>query len=215
MTIVPPRNLHGICRFCKPPEPERILFSGDHVYLMLSLGPLVEGHVLAISREHVSCCGALSGVAANEFDHLLLKVESVLEQAYGCALFFEHGRTGTSLPGLVTGTHCHHAHVHCIPSEAELTSVLDAQFHGSAVTGWHQLRESYRGCGRAYLFADDALRRRLYFVNDEDVPSQLLRRELARLLGHEERTDWRREPGRELIKAGKETLRPYFASPFT
>lgn len=39
-------QLEETCRFCYPPEKERILYATENFYVMASLGPIVEGYLL-------------------------------------------------------------------------------------------------------------------------------------------------------------------------
>lgn len=43
-------QLEETCRFCYPPEKERILYATENFYVMASLGPIVEGYLLIVSK---------------------------------------------------------------------------------------------------------------------------------------------------------------------
>lgn len=43
-------QLEETCRFCYPPEKERILYTTENFYVMASLGPIVEGYLLIVSK---------------------------------------------------------------------------------------------------------------------------------------------------------------------
>ncbi len=44
------------CRFCTPSEKERILYETEHFYVMVSLGPIIEGYLLIITKKHIGAC---------------------------------------------------------------------------------------------------------------------------------------------------------------
>lgn len=49
-------QLEETCRFCYPPEKERILYATENFYVMASLGPIVEGYLLIVSKKHIPAC---------------------------------------------------------------------------------------------------------------------------------------------------------------
>ena len=53
------------CRFCNPPEKERILMETDNFYVMVSLGPIVEGYLLIVAKKHM--IERITGAAARVF----------------------------------------------------------------------------------------------------------------------------------------------------
>src|SRR5947209_721480 len=85
------------CRFCVPPQKERILYETDNFYVMLSLGAFVEGYVLINSKTHEDCCAAFDDKMGPEFDELFQKTKAILLKSYGACLCFEHGRAGACL----------------------------------------------------------------------------------------------------------------------
>ena len=58
-------QLEETCRFCYPPEKERILYATENFYVMASLGPIVEGYLLIVSKKHIPAI-----TAEQEFDAL-------------------------------------------------------------------------------------------------------------------------------------------------
>ena len=60
-------QLEETCRFCYPPEKERILYATENFYVMASLGPIVEGYLLMASRDAYLLCLSLHQVKSFRF----------------------------------------------------------------------------------------------------------------------------------------------------
>lgn len=109
-------QLEETCRFCYPPEKERILYATENFYVMASLGPIVEGYLLIVSKKHIPACANIPNEIFQEYLDLKEKVKGVLNKVYGACIFYEHGKTGSYVIGK-DHRHCFHAHLHCIPVE--------------------------------------------------------------------------------------------------
>lgn len=118
-------QMEEICRFCYPPEKERILYTTEHFYVMVSLGPIVEGYLLIISKEHIGACLHLPEDYWDEFKALKDKVKDILTRVYGGCIFYEHGKTGSCILEGLDHIHCYHAHLHCIPARVSLNQCIE------------------------------------------------------------------------------------------
>jgi len=68
--------------------------------------PLIEGHILIIPKDHISCVGSFSSKLYSEFIELYKKCSHFIKEIYGYVSSFEHG---------VMGQTVFHAHVHLLP----------------------------------------------------------------------------------------------------
>jgi len=203
------QELQQVCRLCHPPDQDRILLKTQNFYVMLSLGPIVEGHFLIVSNEHFECCAELQGGIAEEFDEIVEKVKLILCQQYGNVLLFEHGRSGSSLLPSSPDKHCFHAHLHCVPTSVDLAAVVECEFSSVSLNSWYNLRSIYQNQPRDYLFIEHDNQKRMFFVNRE-IRRQYLRYKLATVLGVEKLADWLKVPGWRKIWKAKKRLSPYF-----
>lgn len=176
---------------------------------MLSLGPIEEGYLLVVSNEHFECCAELRGKIAEEFDAIVGRVKLILHREYGKALVFEHGRSGSCLYSLSHDKHCHHAHMHCVPTNVDLAAITECDFSSTSLTSWDDFRNTYQKYLRDYLFIEQDDLRKMFFVNKE-IGRQYLRQRLATALGVERLADWVKSPGWRKIWRAKKRLRSYF-----
>ena len=68
-------QLEETCRFCYPPEKERILYVTENFYVMASLGPIVEGYLLIVSKKHIPACANIPNEIFQEYLDLKEKVK--------------------------------------------------------------------------------------------------------------------------------------------
>lgn len=198
------------CRFCNPPDKERILFETDNFYIMLSLGPIVEGYLLINSKQHIDCCGALHENSSLEFDYLANEVKRILSTIYGGCVFYEHGRAGSCLQFSEASQHCFHAHMHCVPVNIKLNNLIENSQPPINVDSWSDFRSKYRNNPQPYLFVDDG-QKEIHYINRE-IRKQYLRYLISREVGEPELWDWVNHQGLERIQNAKTKLVPFFAS---
>lgn len=202
------------CRFCAPPEIDRILFSSKNFYIMLSLGPISEGYLLLVSKSHLNCCASFDISINAEFDYLHNEIKRVLKIVYGNCIVFEHGRAGSCLQLLDGSKHCYHAHMHYIPVNVPLNEIVSRDFDEVTFNNLKEFREWYTQNPSAYLFVEDQNQMCCYPVVDK-IRRQYLRYKTAKAIQKEELWNWIEYQGWDLIKSGKEKLQPYFETLIT
>ena len=166
---------------------------GTSKYAVLpSLGPLVLGHTLVVSREHLLNIGGWGlGHEGGELEELLIEVRSrICENEQKTCLVFEHGSTSPGLPKCSTD----HAHMHVLPLDRLAANETLRQFH--ALGAFHTARFSLSDMvGEtchfliAFLF-NGALPHSVSLLQSQDLPSQTMRRLVAQALGRKT-WDWR------------------------
>jgi diadenosine tetraphosphate (Ap4A) HIT family hydrolase len=172
-----------------PDLASRLILDGPNFVVMPSLGQLAPGHMLLVPRQHVTSFGELDVVLRSEALSLYLAWRQTLSEHFSSTVCFEHG----SPPGASSGG-CGivHAHIHIVPLAGIQPTLPPAMGDG-----W---RES---SGSVWLDEAAAVTRRAggylmwhgpgeapHLETATDVPSQHLRRHVARVLG-ENRWDWR------------------------
>lgn len=203
------RQIEEGCRFCNPPEKQRILYKTEHFYVMVSLGPIVEGYLLIVSKEHIGACLHLPLSYWKEFLELKSKVKSILESVYGCCLFYEHGKIGNSLTIGKDHHHCFHSHLHCVPVSIGLNDIVSKDLCGI----------DFKTLTEAYKFVNENSIERYLLVEDENIKiyfprsplrSQYLRYSLAKGLHRESAWDWIACQNWPLIDISIEQLKTHF-----
>lgn len=198
------------CRFCSPPEPQRIVYRGEHLYVMVSLGPIVEGYSLLLSKTHIPSCADIPLGLLPEFFQVKEYIRGVLTDVYGACSFYEHGKSGSCLPAGRGEQHCYHAHLHCVPTTMELLEDIAEYFTPIAASEWLVRADLRKDIGEGYFYYENPTGQAFYFAADRPIRSQFLRWVLASRLGKPERANWQVFPDWPTIEAGKQRLLPYF-----
>lgn len=200
-------QLEETCRFCYPPEKERILYETENFYVMVSLGPIVEGYLLIVSKKHIPACANIPKEYLQEYLALKEKVKGVLIQVYGSCIFYEHGKTGSCLIGK-DHRHCFHAHLHCVPVNLFLSDVISLDMEGCC---FESLEDAYGFAQKLdrYLYVEDS--HIMVFVPNENLRSQYLRYKLSTTLGFSNLWNWVEFQNWDIIMESVRKLKPYFS----
>lgn len=197
------------CRFCNPPEKERILFQTENFYVMVSLGPIVEGYLLIVTKKHIGACLHIPSAYWSEFLDLKKKVGDILRSVYGSCIFYEHGKVGTSLTMGKDHKHCLHAHLHCIPTRVNMNEIVSADLSG---IDFNNLNQAYEFATKnnidRYLLIEDNVTK--LYMPKRDLRKQFLRYKLADAIGKTEDWDWVNHQNWDLINSSIIRLKPLF-----
>ncbi|HEU5439893.1 MAG TPA: HIT family protein [Ktedonobacterales bacterium] len=132
---------HPACAFCDRAALSGVLLETERFLLLADHAPLVEGHLLIIPRDHISCYGAAPAELDDELCALKRRIAGFLASAYRAPFFFEHG---------VFGQTVFHAHLHALPLGAAALPLEDLLAAGGRpvsrpadVRAWHVERGHY------------------------------------------------------------------------
>ncbi|BBI30796.1 HIT family protein [Cohnella abietis] len=205
------------CRFCKVADPvhfgkadtfwDRPLLETKHFFVVPSLGPLVEGWLLIVTKEHHICMGSLDKAETIELKQLLDTTSSLVRSIYGPIAVFEHGPVESKLP---VGCGVDHAHIHVVPVLDSLIEAAsqwcDTKFVWDNVSGIEAVRTPYMR-SQSYLYIhQDGFTPMLY--DGIGIPSQLFRRAIAGSLGIADRYNWRENANESVIAKTIERITP-------
>lgn len=201
---------HEPCRFCTLPDKERVVFETDNFSVLMSLGPIVEGYALIVTREHFSCTAEIPAAHLEEFTRLVDLVQRTQRSIYGLSTIYEHGRSGACLPEGEGEDHCFHSHAHLVPIKHEIRARVMRDYPVVDLGDWRDLLAYYESTGNPYLMIkDDA---GVAIIEDpQDLPRHYLRSVAAELTGESHLGDWVAFPSHEIIKAGADKLRSALA----
>ena len=167
----------------------RLIVGGENFVVMPSLGQLAPGHSLLMPRQHVTSFGELDESLRAEALDLYEAWRRALSEHYSPTICFEHGSRSGATSG---GCGIVHAHVHIVPLGGRRTPLPPSVGEGwREINGerWLDDAASSARHGAGYLMwhgpGDVA-----YLETADDVPSQHLRRHVARHLG-DAPWDWR------------------------
>lgn len=158
-----------------------------------SIGPLVEGHILMVSKKHYPSMGALPKKLIPEMLKLKKDCQSALLKIYHKkSICFEHGVVDSN-PGKKAGCCVDHLHLHIIPAEIDIIDEMKKNFRAEKINSFNQLADKFQK-KTPYLFYEDNDEEK-YVFNAPLVISQYLRMIVADKLGVIDRWDWKANYG--------------------
>lgn len=169
----------------------RILFESKSFVVVPSLGQLLEGHLLILTKKHHVCMGELIDDLFVELNELMVKVRNFLEKHFGSCIFFEHGVFENFLS---TEKYVGHARLHALPAKIEN---LDDGFkkYGSVfvLEKVSDLNSIYNE-KKSYLFFENHKQKKFAVIVPHIIPEQFLRRVIVKRLGLNTNWNWKKEP---------------------
>jgi histidine triad (HIT) family protein len=167
-----PEDLTG-CVFCDLSAQPEALFETERLRVVPDKYPLLPGHTLIISRDHLDCFGAADDSLLTELEAVAATVGDFVRAAYGPnTLAWENGITGQTV---------FHAHLHVIPTTLSEFPV-DPAHEGdwNRIDGWSPVVDHYRR-HESYHYA--ALRGDRRLLIGDGPAAWDMRRQLAQLAG--------------------------------
>jgi diadenosine tetraphosphate (Ap4A) HIT family hydrolase len=174
------------------PYCRRIAIESDHFAVVPSLGPLVPGHSLLCPKQHVKSFADLDQRLTGEYRDFKAfvseRVGTVFDAPVHC---FEHGSASGGSRIICT---VDHAHLHLVPANVEVRSMLASDRRWIATSG-DPLELRVGTDGDEYLYYEDPHGSALVAcAAGQPFDSQHLRKLFAEALGRTEKWNWRDAP---------------------
>lgn len=142
--------------------------------------PLVEGHILIIPKEHISCVGEYPSELMWEFNSLYEKVSNFVKKTYGAVASFEHG---------VIGQTVFHSHVHFLPFKGSVKDIVpEGENRLKKLLSIFDLKEIFES-EKGYLFF--SIEDKMYTVDQILGQPRFFRDRFAKAVGKPERGNWK------------------------
>lgn len=169
----------------------------DNFSIVCDANPIIEGHILIIPNQHISCIAAYSEELFTEFLKLDIRVSRFILGEYGSISSFEHG---------VFGQTVFHSHVHYLPFSGKTTEIIPEKGRVTKVQNLEDLKRFFKKDG-GYLYFSIGNER--WVVNPSIAAPRFFRDRFAKTLGRPERGDWKamRTDQKLMKEAEKETLK--------
>jgi diadenosine tetraphosphate (Ap4A) HIT family hydrolase len=175
---------------------DKELISQDNFVVIPAVGAFVEGYLMILTRKHYHNMAQLSKTQLSKLAILKHEVRKILTKYYHAPIAFEHG---PGLPAGMGGSCIDHAHIHILPFEFDLLPMLKEYCTMKLVSNnRYQFDPKYKS--RPYLLYEDQ-QGQIYMGNGENIPSQFIRKLIAKRLGISDQWDYALFPNDELIKA--------------
>lgn len=188
------------CRYCtgflSPKGTERqsiwntTLMESQHFLVVPTLGMLVPGWLLIITKEHYLNMGLLPDDLYSELEEIKKTVRQKVKEQFSSPVIFEHG---PGYPGESSGCGIDHAHWHVVPLSFDLLPELTAHFPGRRIASTLKIKKVPSDTTTYIFYENQTEDAHLFHVNS--LPCQFLRRLIAEKTGKREHWDWHGEPG--------------------
>jgi diadenosine tetraphosphate (Ap4A) HIT family hydrolase len=187
------------------------LLAMDQSFVIPTVGPLVEGWLLVVTRKHDLALRDSDESAIAEVARVQASLRRTLEDTYGRSVIaFEHGPVKR---GSTVGCGIDHAHLHVIPVGANIRPAIDC-VSGLAPLRWMEvagLNSVKAMSAEPYLYMQDA--QQVHWVACAPAfPSQLVRRAIAQIHQEAGHWDWRTNENAEIASASVVRLRPMLSA---
>jgi ATP adenylyltransferase len=171
------------------------LVESENFVVVPTLGMLLPGWLLIISKDHYLSIGALDNDLYQELEQVKASVQKDLREMFQAPIFFEHG---PCTPTETAGACIDHAHLHAVPLSFDLFQDLATHYPYRKVKGLQTLK-GYFEKHISYLFYENQ-KGEAYLFKAKQVPGQLFRRLIAKRLGMPDLWDWSVYEGVENIE---------------
>ena len=99
------------CLFCQTHKIKQdILWESENFFVKVGVGILAPGHVMIISKRHLSCFAELFPQFVEEFLSIKKTLHRKIKQNFSEPIIYEHGVYGQTVS---------HAHINFVPSKNE------------------------------------------------------------------------------------------------
>lgn len=182
----------------------RTIFETEHFAVIASLGQIVEGYLLVLSKDHYPSIAHVPLTLYEELSLVYLRAKRVLSRCYSAPFIFEHGPMPEKEPHgelLCSGGACvEHAHLHFIPLPVSSDPIV---FRLKEELPWRPISQlvdiRIQAKRRMPYFFVETENGERYIFDAPIAPSQYLRRLVAVLIGKPKRWNWRQYPGAERV----------------
>jgi len=188
---------------------EDILWESDNFFVKVGVGILAPGHVMLISKEHISCFGELPEQLNEELIKVKDDIFTKLKLKFTEPIIYEHGVYSQSV---------NHAHIHFLPSKNEIFDLKNInqkifkQLKFTEIEDMFQIKQVYQEEG-SYFYLEENGEKWIYFTKNLSEKKYDFRQEFAKLTGLYGLSAWRNMPeeeqkrNEEWVRVTKERLK--------
>lgn len=194
----------GHCPSLGSPPTGRWIFETANFVVLPTIGALVAGWLLIVSKKHYRAAAVLPIEQLEELEILMSEVEAYLTVFFRQpVVFFEHG-PGERNSG---GACIDHVHIHAVPASIDFTNELKSYLPTvlNRMTDLNALAQT----GKPYLFYQSVEGVRHQIVLDTETPSQFFRQIVAQQLGLADKWDWAVFPELPNVQTAIDCACPY------
>ena len=170
------------CPHCNKDSPalKNLLKETENFRVVCDIHPLTEGHILIISKKHLSCVGDYPENIYQEFISLYKFFSNFIKKEYKSVATFEHGKIGQTV---------FHSHVHLLPYSGELENIIpEGKKFIKSVKDLNSLKNFFERDGK-YLFF--SIEKNMLLVETKLGVPGFFRDRFSIALGNQDRGNWK------------------------
>jgi diadenosine tetraphosphate (Ap4A) HIT family hydrolase len=166
----------------------RVIQETNQWIIIPSLGSFWPGYVLILPKKHFFSVGAMPEQYYDYLQRLLRCVKGKIQRIYSSKVIaFEHGAVSSSIAG---GACSDHAHIHLLPYSGNILSSLPAtEYQVNEIYSFNSLKVAVKN-GSPYLFYQSSSNR-MFIIRSNEIPSQIIRKIIAKQSGIPDKWDWK------------------------
>lgn len=173
-----------------------IIYEGKYFYVLPTVGSLVDGYVLIVSKRHVVSSICLNELEMNEYKFLINKYQNIFKKVYGkMPIVFEHGTFDYNSASSVI-----HAHTHIVNINFNNEKDILKKYKFIEISDFNLIDKS-----RNYIKYING--NKIYVSYDFPSISQFMRILIADEIGISDKYDWKSEKFISNIISTIETLK--------
>src|SRR3990167_1079814 len=192
--------IHG-CDMCAM-KLTQILFKTNHFYVALDLSPIVEGHLMIISNNHIGCAAETNEKMREEFINVKEKVGKLVRKTYGKVSYYEHGRAGHCLTMSNSEIMCNHFHLHALPIDVDIHEALIKNYLFVSLKMYADIFLAYERYGSYLYFESSNHSMGFYPASDKNVQTHLLRTLICNMLLVPQKSNWETAKDKKTAEVG-------------
>jgi diadenosine tetraphosphate (Ap4A) HIT family hydrolase len=186
------------CRFCKlsqehslkivdtRPCYDRVLNETENFLVVPTLGSIVPGYVMIISRMHIYSMAQTSDKEMEELLNLIEHTRLMFTAKFILpTIAFEHGSANGCFD--MAANSVDHAHIHILPVDLSMESEIIKDAKAVQIPAFHETR-TYRNNPYLLFINDHSI---CYISHGTVLPRQYMRRLIAKETGHPDEWDWK------------------------
>lgn len=203
------------CRFCNIYKADVVgavsdivLYENEFFFIIPALGCLVKNYIMIISKRHINSLCFLNEVEKKGLITLLNEIRAILKEKYGFyPIVFEHGASNYASNNSACSVL--HAHLHIVPYKINEQAKMINSLNLTKINDLNVFLNI--GYDKNYIFFMDNLGEIFYKCatnQNEEFPSQIIRKCIAKDIGKTMQWDWRYYPFNENIETTVAELKP-------
>ena len=168
-----------------------IIEETNNFYIVPTLGSLVDGYVLIVTKRHINSMSELNDIELNEYLNIITKYQNVYKKIYNkTPIVFEHGTPNQNSE--IKANSVTHAHTHIVNINFTNKKEIIEKYNFNEIKELNEIDKNKNYI--KYIYDN-----KKYITYDFPSISQLMRILVAKELGYEDKFDWKKERFEENI----------------